>query len=102
MQKSDAPIVRLIRKAQLTRADVAYHARVSIPTIDKMCRDGDEVLRMGVGTVMQVSMALGCAAAELFPILVKRPNKGLLWDRGVFVNKRIVPAHFQSRPEDAS
>lgn len=90
MRDASAPIVRLLFKAQLTRHDVAYHSRVSIPTIDKLCRDGDAVLGMRLSTIMQISLALGCAPAELIPMLAKRPSKGLLWDRGVYIPKRIA------------
>lgn len=88
MKRIDAPIVRYLNKAQLSKLDVAYHSGVSLATIDKMCRDDNDLLRMKMGTLMQVSMCLGCAAVELFPDLGKRPSTGLLWDRRVFVPKK--------------
>ena len=37
-----------------------------------------------VVTLAPVSLALGCAPAELVLELARRPRKGLLYDRGVF------------------
>lgn len=87
MKSSNAPIVRLMERASLSRMDVAYRAKVSLPTIDKMCRDDGYLLKMQLGTLLQVSMALGCALAELYPVLAQRPNKGLLWERRIFVRR---------------
>lgn len=93
MKSERAPINRLMERASLSRMDVAYRAKVSLPTVDKICRDGDEVLRMKLETLLSVSMALGCALCELFPELAQRPDRGLLWERRVFVApKRKPPA----------
>lgn len=89
MRDETSPIVLLLTKAQLTRHDVAYHSRVSLPTIDKLCRGGDAILRMRLSTIMQISLALGCAPAEIIPMFAKRPRAGLLWTRGVYVTKTI-------------
>ena len=83
-------MVRLMERAGLSRMDVAYRSKVSLPTIDKMCRDDGWELRMQVGTLLRVSMALGCALAELYPVLAQRPSEGLLWERRVFVRRSKV------------
>jgi len=88
LRSKDAPLVRLMQRASLSRMDVAYRSRVSLPTIDKMCRDDGYILKMQMGTLLKVSMALGCALAELYPVLAQRPSKGLLWERRVYVAKR--------------
>lgn len=88
MRADRSPIVRLMKRASLSRIDVAQRAKVSLPTIDKICRDADDVLTMKLETLMKVSIALGCAACELWPELAQRPDRGLLWERRVFVTPK--------------
>ena len=82
------PISRLMADAQLRRIDVSARSGVSLPTIGKLCRDDPDIYGMQISTLLRVSNALGCAAAELIPQLVTRPRTGLLWERAVFREKR--------------
>jgi len=77
-----------LEKAGLSQIDVAQRAKVSLPTVNQIVKGGDKVLSMRMATLMRVSMALGCATAELVPQLAQRPNKGLLWERRVFREKK--------------
>lgn len=101
----EAPVVRLLRAAELNRIDLAARAGVSLPTIDKLASNGDAAYGMRVRTLMKVALGLGCAAAELLPELAVRPRLGLLWERGVFreprgKQKRKRPGHwYGEKPE---
>ena len=84
-----SPLLRLMAAAHLRRVDVASRAGVSMRVVAVLARnDPVEVLTLGLDRVARVAIALGCAPAELVPILARRPRKVLLYDRGVFQLKR--------------
>ena len=62
---------------------------MSLETINRLCRrDEEKVMGLKVGTLLRVSMAMGCAPCELVPELAQRPREGLLWERRVFTPPR--------------
>ena len=86
MTRKAPPLVHMLQAAGLRRIELASCASVDLKTIAKLCR-GDYI-GMKVVTLARVSLALGCAPAELVPQLARRPRKGLLYDRGVFKLKQ--------------
>ena len=68
----------------LRRVDIASRAKVSLPSVAKLCLDSDDLYGMQLSSLLAISNALGVGLVELLPQLAKRPKTGLLWERGVF------------------
>ena len=69
--------MQLLLAAELRRIDLAAEAGVDLKVVHHLCM-GD-YLGIKLATLVRVAFALGCVLAEL----VRRPRKGLLYDRGV-------------------
>jgi DNA-binding Xre family transcriptional regulator len=85
-KRTPTPLVRFLLAADLRRIDLAAEAGVDLKVVHRLCT-GD-YLGIKLATLHRVASALGCAPAELVPELVRRPRKGLLYDRGVLRLKR--------------
>ena len=62
----------------LVLVDLASAAGVSLETLRRIDRGGDELAGVGVGKLAQVAVALGVPATELAPELAVQPGPGLL------------------------
>ncbi len=82
MPRAQPPLLQLLRVSGIRRVEVASAAGVDLKVIHRLCR-GD-FLGMKLETLARVSLALGCAPAELIPELARRPRTGLLYTAGVF------------------
>ena len=85
-KRTPTPLVRFLLAAELRRIDLAAEAGVDLKVVHRLCT-GD-YLGIKLATLARVAFALGCAPAELVPELVRRPRKGLLYDRGVLKVQR--------------
>ncbi len=85
---ADTPIGRFMAVSELRRVDIAARANVSMPSIGKLCTNSPLLYGMQLCSLLAISNALGCSLVELIPQLAKRPKTGLLWERGVFREKR--------------
>ena len=72
----------------IRRVDIASRAKVSLPSVRKLCTDSDDLYGMQLSSLLAISNAMGCALSELLPQLNKRPKTGLLWEKGVFRDKK--------------
>ena len=85
MARVQPPLLQLLRVSGIRRIEVAAAAGVDPKVIHRLCRG--EFFSMKLETLARVSLALGCAPAELIPELARRPRTGLLYDRGVFLRR---------------
>ncbi len=77
--------------AGLRWIEVAARAGITEESLRKLARSTGKP-QGGWNTLLAVSAALGCAPAEICPLLAVRPRAGLLWDLGVFTRETIRPA----------
>ena len=86
MTRIQPPLLQLLRASGIRRVEVASAAGVDMKVIHRLCCGDYWGLKLE--TLARVSLALGCAPAEIVPELARRPRKGLLYERGVFKLKR--------------
>ena len=75
----------MMAAARLRWCEVAARAGVAEQSVRELAANVEgPAPGVQLGTLMRVSAALGCAPAEILPMLAIRPRGGLLWERGVF------------------
>jgi DNA-binding Xre family transcriptional regulator len=75
----------MMSAARLRWCEVAAKAGVAEQSVRELAADVEgPAPAVRLSTLLRVSAALGCAPAEIVPVLAARPRSGLLWERGVF------------------
>ena len=69
--------------AGLRWCELAARAGISEKALRALAAERGVAAGVRLGTLFRVSAALGCAPAEILPVLAMRPRQGLLWERGV-------------------
>jgi len=79
-----SPLERFLTAGNITRIQLSARSGVHLNALATLAGcDHEAILRLPISTLCRVAAALGCAPAELFPLLASRPRVGLLWERGV-------------------
>jgi len=77
----NSSLSRILAAGSIRREDVAARAGCTLATLARIAR-GD-VAGLKLGTLLRVAAAIGCAPAELLPVLAVTPRGGLLSERGL-------------------
>ena len=77
----NSSLVRILAAGSIRREEVAARAGCTLATLARIA-SGD-VAGLKLGTLLRVAAAIGCAPAELLPVLAVTPRGGLLSERGI-------------------
>ncbi len=88
----DSPLGRMMSVAGVRWVDVAARAGVGVESLRQLAADPSGHPIGSFRVLLSVAAAMGCAPAEICPLLAVRPRSGLLWDLGIFQRETIRPA----------
>jgi len=80
MSKNNS-LARILAAGSIRREEVAARAGCTLATLARIA--AGDVAGLKLGTLLRVAAAIGCAPAELVPVLAVTPRGGLLFERRI-------------------